>query len=611
MTAFVISNAGGNWNAAASYVANSGFPVAGDSVTATGTSGNLTVNVASACASIILTNYVGTLTMDANLTTTSTVTFVSGMTLAGTAGTLIGAGASSATWTSGGLTIPFPITLGGATVYTMSGTWTVNGLVTAGSTTATTTINSSTVNCAAGLTHGGSTGTVTGTTAFKITAAGTWTGTTGIAGWRCPLELVAGAGTITIAAQYPNIGGAAVTLTYTSGTLAAAGSTVLQLNSFATITGFSGTTAATGQLPGSVIIGNASNAITLGSALNLTGDLACTLGGVTFAGAFGITCGSWTINGGSTNTTTLTGTVTATGALTLGNTTATTFSGNFAVQAGSCTILNTQTVTPASGQTFTITGTTTSSDANVLTASGASVWNTAGMTTTGALTGTQLITFTGAGTWTGAAGACSNSVTFAAAANTTLSGTILYAASGTPTMTSTAGGTITPGTSILSIASSCTLDVSNTLANVTLTAASTLTLSSLLTLSGTFTFPNAAVTMAGAGNMTVGTLTTATISAARQYTMDTGNTYTINTLFSVTGLTGGHVTFAGSAASGTRANMVLAGGASQSLLFVDGTDIDSSAGQPIFTLGGTLLRTINWSTSISAVGSLKAVGYAA
>jgi hypothetical protein len=35
-------------------------------------------------------------------------------------------------------------------------------------------------------------------------------------------------------------------------------------------------------------------------------------------------------------------------------------------------------------------------------------------------------------------------------------------------------------------------------------------------------------------------------------------------------------------------------GASQSLIYVNGTRIDSSAGQTIWTFGGTLTDTINW-----------------
>ncbi len=226
------------------------------------------------------------------------------------------------------------------------------------------------------------------------------------------------------------------------------------------------------------------------------------------------------------------------------------------------------------------------------------------------MTGTSTILFNGTGTWQGAA-ALSMNTTINTAGTLTLSGTVLFAASGTPTLTYTAG-TIAAGTSILSIASSCTLATNGmSWANVTLSAAQTLTLNSLLSVSSTYTLPNAAVTHAGAAGFTVNTLATAAISAARVYTMASAVNYEITNAFTVTGLVAGHVSFVGSVASGTKANMILDGPATQSLGYVDATDIDSSAGQTIFSFGGTLLRTVNWSTSIASLRvGLNAVGHA-
>jgi hypothetical protein len=82
-----ISVAGGNFNSTSTWDEGA-VPVAGDAVVARagGTSGNLTVNVASACATFVMTNYTGTLTFDSTLTLTSTCTFVTGMTVAGDGG---------------------------------------------------------------------------------------------------------------------------------------------------------------------------------------------------------------------------------------------------------------------------------------------------------------------------------------------------------------------------------------------------------------------------------------------------------------------------------------------------------------------------------------------
>lgn len=61
MATRTISNAGGNWDSVGSWVEGA-VPTSADDVVATGTSGNLTLNVTAACRSINLTNYVGVLT---------------------------------------------------------------------------------------------------------------------------------------------------------------------------------------------------------------------------------------------------------------------------------------------------------------------------------------------------------------------------------------------------------------------------------------------------------------------------------------------------------------------------------------------------------------------
>ena len=66
-----VSNTGGNWNATTAWVGGV-VPIAGDTVDFTATSGNLTVNVATATlAGIDFTNYVGTITVSNTLNVTS------------------------------------------------------------------------------------------------------------------------------------------------------------------------------------------------------------------------------------------------------------------------------------------------------------------------------------------------------------------------------------------------------------------------------------------------------------------------------------------------------------------------------------------------------------
>jgi hypothetical protein len=92
MATRTISNAGGNYNATGTWVEGV-VPTSADDVVATATSGQLTVNVASAARSINLTNYANTITMNANLTlATASVTNTLGDTstnYAGTAGIII------------------------------------------------------------------------------------------------------------------------------------------------------------------------------------------------------------------------------------------------------------------------------------------------------------------------------------------------------------------------------------------------------------------------------------------------------------------------------------------------------------------------------------------
>lgn len=108
-----ISNAGGNYNTGSTWVEGS-VPTSADDVVATATSGNLTVNAASAAKSADFTNYTGTLTMNTSQTWTVQNDFklVSGMTVTGT-GTL--AINNTSTITSAGKTWTGNLTIGTST----------------------------------------------------------------------------------------------------------------------------------------------------------------------------------------------------------------------------------------------------------------------------------------------------------------------------------------------------------------------------------------------------------------------------------------------------------------------------------------------------------------
>jgi hypothetical protein len=115
-----VSDTGGNWNATTAWVGGV-VPVAGDTVDFTATSGDLTVNVATASlAGIDFTNYVGTITFNANIQVNTSVNL-------GTGG-YTQAGAS-------GLRIDANTTISGTTI------WTRTFLIAAGSTAVTLTLS--------------------------------------------------------------------------------------------------------------------------------------------------------------------------------------------------------------------------------------------------------------------------------------------------------------------------------------------------------------------------------------------------------------------------------------------------------------------------------------
>lgn len=118
MATRTISNTGGNYNATGTWVEGA-VPTSADDVVATATSGQLTVNVASAARSFNFTNYTNTLTMNNTWTVSGasvTNTFVSAMTITGSSNIVISG--NSTTLVTNGEQIPnlnitgTPITLG-------------------------------------------------------------------------------------------------------------------------------------------------------------------------------------------------------------------------------------------------------------------------------------------------------------------------------------------------------------------------------------------------------------------------------------------------------------------------------------------------------------------
>lgn len=134
--AITASAAGGNWNASGAWVGGTP-PGSGDDVALASTSGNISVNVASACRNFDATGYTNTLafsglSLTINPTAAGTVTFVAGMTITGVATiAIVSATGTNSTLTTGGKTLPGvnfnSSTTGGVTLadgLTISGTFT-------------------------------------------------------------------------------------------------------------------------------------------------------------------------------------------------------------------------------------------------------------------------------------------------------------------------------------------------------------------------------------------------------------------------------------------------------------------------------------------------------
>ncbi len=566
MATRTIANGGGNWSATGTWVEGI-VPVDGDDVVATGTSGQLTVDTASAATSLDFTNYTNTLTLNATATIHGGVKFVAAMSIAGTSTLIVtgvGTGFVGASKTLlGGLTFGHPAS---GVAYTVSGNITVNGLLSicqvgGGSSS----LDGGTITAAGGLSINAS--NPAGTTVITLTG-GTWSGV-GASGMRTALTF-AGNSTISGTVHFGS-----KTLTYSSGTITVAGSTVVLDN-------VTGTVLNLGTLHLNNLTTITANTVTLSSAVIVDGVFDTSAAAIVFSGAFGITCGSWV--GGSA---TFSGAVTCSGTATLAGGT---YAGGFAITAAAMTLAA---QTHTFNSPFTISGLTT--------CSGAVTWNGSQSVTTGGLSlsasnvsGTGAIVFGGTGTWSSAGGSLANNVTINTAGTLTLSGTILYL---TGTITYTAG-TISAGASVLSMASGTLTTSSMTWANVTLTG-TTLTLGSALVVSGILTLPNSAMTFSGAFNITVGTLTNVDYTATRIVTFVSGTTITINTAFTSVHTGASTIRFTWKTSSGgTTAAWKLVGGATQSVLYVDPTDLDASSGQTIFTVGGVITNSLNWTSSL-------------
>ncbi len=280
-----------NWSLTDGGTGGQTVPSASDDVHFTANSPACTVDASSRVAlTLDFTGYTNTITMSQQITVSGSVTLVSAMTISGTGALIVNA---AATITANTKTWPGALSLtpGNATI-TLADNWAVSGLLTMGSGTGASTVNGFQITASAGLTHGGSTSTVSGTTLIILNGTGTVTGPSGAGLFKPPITINT-AGTITFASAVTWTQNAG-TLTYTAGTVVTTGST-LACGASAAVT-----LATSGIIWAAVSFIGAST-VTLSSDLTLTGLLTL---------------------GSTSNTTTLTGqTINAGGGMRIGVTT--------------------------------------------------------------------------------------------------------------------------------------------------------------------------------------------------------------------------------------------------------------------------------------------------
>lgn len=220
--------------------------------------------------------------------------------------------------------------------------------------------------------------------------------------------------------------------------------------------------------------------------------------------------------------------------------------------------------------------------------------NTKSLTMTTASSGTASIVLNGTGTWSGS-GAIGNNLTINSGGIVTISGSVNFGASG-KTLTYTAGTVVTTG-STLNNNTACTLNTAGiSWNNFTANIQGTITNNSLLTISGTLTYASTAVgvTFGGTAGWICGTFTCTVANIQHAFTV--GNTYTITSAFTITAATNAARITLVSSSAGTKVRFILSLGATQNVGFVNATDLDSNAGQTIYSFNGVITTTFNWQT---------------
>jgi len=215
----------------------------------------------------------------------------------------------------------------------------------------------------------------------------------------------------------------------------------------------------------------------------------------------------------------------------------------------------------------------------------------------GTFSGTSTIEFTGGVAATWGAGTYQNNIVVSKSGGAVVTaGAAITWGTTSRTLTMTTAVNFTTNSNTFTIPSSSTINntIGSQFVNMTISNAVTLTLGGSTTtpITGTLLLSGSA-TFAGTIGWTCGTLS---LTAAGTFTITLQNsiTYTTTTSAQLTGGTNA-ARYTMTSNDGTiRAIWTLNNGASQSLVYVQGTRIDSSGGQTIFPFGLTPIDSPNW-----------------
>lgn len=515
MATRTVSNAGGNYNSTGTWVEGV-VPTSADDVVFTATSGNLTINVASAAKTVNFTNYTNTVSGTSTWTISGNVTLAAGFTFGGTWTMAINATSSL---TSNGKTFSARFTIASAITATFVDDWTFNGTLTTFSTNCV--LNRTGISAGNLYLNGAvTTGALTGTSKLVINGVThTASGTVGNA-----IEVNATSGTYTLSGTLTITG----SYTYISGNTNMGTSTVVFGNG-CTCTPY-------GTNTGSVTSSTGMNFYDLRLSPPSTLGSTCTIGSDITA------VNSLTNNNGNSN-------MVISGSYNIY------CRGNLSVQAtGSITVAisGSPTIILAGSGTVTMV---------------ASIALPVVINTSGSYTITTMIMI-------------NNSLTYTAG---TVTATSLSFPLNSTTFTLNTPG-ITWGT------------ITNSSPGLTLTLNATLLATTFIISNVTNPGTNI-LTLAGTAGFTVSTLSIAQHNAS-SISFTPGLSYIVTTAITTAILTksqSGNMTFK-SVTPGTRATLTLQQPGTCDLIYIDATDMDSSAGRTIRTYKGVLSNCLNWNT---------------